>query len=294
VSKRADFGGKVIFLEDYNMEMAKLLVQGVDIWLNTPTRPLEASGTSGMKAAMNGVVNFSVLDGWWAEGYRPDAGWALSLERNYEDQQLQNELDAENIYNILETEIIPTYFDFDETGISPRWVSYVKNIIAEVAPEFTMQRMLHHYYERFYNKLYHSIQQVRADNYEPAKELAAWKKNVKQHWSKVSVIDAEMFDSANHPLPVGQDMSAKITVAQGSLDPEHVGVELVFFKRQNEKDLKLVRTVPLSITSKGNGQATYEVSVDPQLAGVYEYGFRIYPQHPLLANRQGLNLVHWV
>ena len=142
ISKEPDFAGKIIFLEDYNMEMAKLLTQGVDIWLNTPTRPLEASGTSGMKAALNGSVNFSVLDGWWAEGYRPDAGWALPLERTYEDQHLQNELDAETMYSVLEDEIIPIYFDRDERGISERWMGYVKQIIAEVAPTFTMKRMM--------------------------------------------------------------------------------------------------------------------------------------------------------
>ncbi|WP_367390346.1 alpha-glucan family phosphorylase [Lewinella sp. LCG006] len=294
ISKRDEFVGKVIFLEDYNMEMAKLLVQGVDIWLNTPTRPLEASGTSGMKAAMNGVVNFSVLDGWWAEGYRPDSGWALSLERTYEDQSLQNELDAENIYNILETEIIPTYFDFNEEGISPRWVSYVKNIIAEVAPFFTMQRMLHHYYERFYNKLFSAIDTLRKDDFKPAKELAAWKDYVRQHWSKVHTIEVDTFDASNHPLPIGQKMEAKITVALGSLAAEYVGVELVFFKRINDNELDLVRVAQLELKDKGNGQATYAVAIDPKLAGVYEFGFRIYPHHPLLANRQGLNLVHWV
>ncbi|MGH1433282.1 MAG: alpha-glucan family phosphorylase [Lewinella sp.] len=294
ISKRDEFVGKVIFLEDYNMEMAKLLVQGVDIWLNTPTRPLEASGTSGMKAAMNGVVNFSVLDGWWAEGYRPDSGWALSLERTYEDQSLQNELDAENIYNILETEIIPTYFDFNEEGISPRWVSYVKNIISEVAPFFTMQRMLHHYYERFYNKLFKAIDTVREDNFRPAKELATWKEHVRQHWAKVHTVNVDTFDASNHPLPIGQKMEATITVGLGSLAAEYVGVELVFFKRVNENDLDLVRVAQLELKDKGHGQATYSVAIDPKLAGVYEFGFRIYPHHPLLANRQGLNLVHWV
>lgn len=294
ISKREEFIGKVIFLEDYNMEMAKLLVQGVDIWLNTPTRPLEASGTSGMKAALNGVVNFSVLDGWWAEGYRPDSGWALSLERTYEDQNLQNELDAENIYNILDTEIIPTYFDFNEAGVSPKWVSYVKNIIAEVAPFFTMQRMLHHYYERFYSKLFKSIDTLREDQYRPAKELAAWKSYVRQHWTAVSTAEVKTFDAANHALPIGQKMDASITVNLGKLAAEYIGVELVFFKRIDENELELVRISNLALTEKGNGQATYTISIDPKLAGVYEFGFRIYPHHPLLANRQGLNLVHWV
>jgi starch phosphorylase len=294
ISKRPEFAGKVIFLENYNMEMAKLLVQGVDIWLNTPTRPLEASGTSGMKAALNGVMNFSVLDGWWAEGYRPDAGWALSLERTYDNQELQNELDAENIYNIFETDIIPTYYDTNTEGISERWVSYVKHIIAEVAPIFTMQRMLHHYYERFYNKLAVSSAAVREDSFRPAKELAQWKQFVQLHWQEVHATEVETFDVVNHPLPVGEKLNAKVVLHLGNLAAEYVGVELAFFKRINDNELKVVKVKPFKLVAEAEGQATYEVSVDPELAGVLEFGFRVFPHHPLLANRQSLNLVHWV
>ncbi|PSR08506.1 MAG: DUF3417 domain-containing protein, partial [Bacteroidetes bacterium] len=188
----------------------------------------------------------------------------------------------------------PTFFDFNAEGVSPRWVSFVKNIIAEVAPDFTMKRMLDDYYDRFYNKLAVSNTQLRANGFQPAKDLAAWKLHVQQHWSKVSAINVETFDVANHPLPVGQKLDAKVTVALGGLAAEFVGVELVFFKRINENELELVRVTPLKLENKANGQATYHVAVDPKLAGVYEFGFRIYPHHPLLANRQGLNLVHWV
>ncbi|RME99689.1 MAG: alpha-glucan family phosphorylase, partial [Bacteroidetes bacterium] len=268
ISKRPEFAGKVIFLENYNMEMAKLLVQGVDIWLNTPTRPLEASGTSGMKAALNGVMNFSVLDGWWAEGYRPDAGWALPLERTYDNQELQNELDAENIYNIFETDIIPTYYETNEDGISERWVGYIKSIIAEVAPYFTMQRMLHHYYERFYNKLAASGATICKDDYRAAKELAKWKQFVQSHWQEVYATEVETFDVVNHPLPAGKKLDAKVSLHLGSLAPEYVGVEVAFFKRVNEDELTVVKVVPFELVAKGPDHATYQVSVDPELTGV--------------------------
>ena len=294
ISKQPDFVGKVIFLEDYNMEMAKLLVQGVDVWLNTPTRPLEASGTSGMKAALNGVVNFSVLDGWWAEGYQSNAGWSLPLDRTYGDQHLQNELDAETIYNVLESEIIPAYFAKDENGVAVEWVQYVKNIIADVAPVYTMKRMLDHYYERFYDKLYASIQTIRNQGYAAAKELAAWKEAVSSRWSAVAVLESKTFDAANHSLPVGEPFTSSVKLSLAGLSAEHVGVEAVFFKRLNENELELKRVMPFDLKGATADTAVFELEMDPKLAGVYEYGIRVFPKHPLLAHRMGLPLMHWV
>ena len=294
VSKRPEFIGKVIFLENYNMEMAKLLVRGVDIWLNTPTRPKEASGTSGMKAALNGVMNFSVLDGWWAEGYRPDAGWALSEERTYDDQSLQNELDAETIYNILEHEIVPAYFDRNEQGVSPKWAGYIKNIIAEVAPVFTMKRMLDDYYERFYNKLYERGRAIKAKQFKLASQMAAWKAQMEQRWNEIEVVEANIFDSDNFALPVGQPFKATIQLHIDGIDAKHVGVEVAFFKRINEEEVELQVKEELKLKGVKGHVATYSCQVDPELAGVYEYGFRVYPKHEMLAHRQDLALVHWI
>ena len=153
ISRRPEFLGKVIFLENYDMAIAKHLISGVDIWLNTPTRPLEASGTSGEKAEMNGVLNFSVLDGWWYEGYKKGAGWALTDKRTYQNQEHQDQLDAATIYSMLENEIVPLYFAKNSKGYSPEWVQYIKNSFALIAPEFTMKSMLDDYIERFYAKL---------------------------------------------------------------------------------------------------------------------------------------------
>ncbi len=293
VSKQPDFMGKIIFLEDYNMEMAKLLVQGVDIWLNTPMRPMEASGTSGMKAVMNGVLNFSVLDGWWSEGYRPGAGWALPEEAAYEDAALQNELDAETIYNLLESEIAPAYFDRNEEGLSARWIGFIKNNIAEIAPEFTMKRMLDDYYERFYHKLYQRSQQVRAEGNALARSLAQWKQLVQKKWDSVHAIEVSAFDSSNHALPLGEEFKASIRLFLSGIPAQHIGVEVVFFKRINEKEVELKRAFPFQLTDIQGDTAKYEISMIPRLTGVYEYGFRVFPQHPALPHRQDLNLVHW-
>ena len=294
ISKEPEFAGKIIFLEDYNMEMAKLLTQGVDIWLNTPTRPLEASGTSGMKAALNGSVNFSVLDGWWAEGYRPDAGWALPLERTYEDQHLQNELDAETMYSILEDEIIPIYFDRDAEGISSRWMGYVKQIIAEVAPTFTMKRMMDDYYERFYLPLGKSAAAVRAQDMQPGREYAAWKEQTTAQWVGLETVENNTLDTVNHALPVGEPFSAEVVIATNGIDPTYLVLEALFYQRMSEDKIVLRRTQPFKLTTSTEGTATYGVSINPQLAGVYEYGFRLRPTHPLMPHAQDLPLVYWV
>ena len=294
VSKRPEFRGKVIFLENYNMEMAKLLVQGVDIWLNTPTRPKEASGTSGMKAALNGVMNFSVLDGWWAEGYRPDAGWALSKEKAYDSQDLQNELDAETIYNTFDYDIVPAYYEDGSAGQSEKWVSYVKNIIAEVAPTFTMKRMLDHYYERFYHKLHRRSAELQASDAQQAKAIAHWKTRVQQHWSGVEIVDAEAFDSDNRALQTGQSFHASLRLSLNGLAAEDIGVEVVFFSRVDEDTLELEVKHPLELEKEEQDTAVYRCQLDPELAGVFEYGFRAYPKSDLLAHRQDLALVKWL
>ena len=179
ISRRPEFLGKIIFLEDYDMQLARRLVSGVDIWMNTPTRPLEASGTSGEKAEMNGVVNLSVLDGWWVEGYRQGAGWALPQERTYQDQGYQDQLDAATIYSLLENEIIPLYYYHKgRKTYSEDWVKVIKNSISTIAPHYTMKRQLDDYYSKFYNKQAKRFKELQANGNRLAKDIAAWKEAV--------------------------------------------------------------------------------------------------------------------
>jgi alpha-glucan phosphorylase-like protein len=294
VSQMPRFIGKVIFLEGYNMEMAKLLVRGVDIWVNTPTRPKEASGTSGMKAAMNGVMNFSVLDGWWAEGYQPDAGWALPLERAYEDQSLQDELDAESIYNILENDLIPKFFDRNEEGIPETWVQFIKNIMADVAPYFTMKRMMDDYFDKFYNLLSERGASIRKDGYKKARELSEWKKHMKRNWDAIEVQKMDVYDSDNFALRVGDKFTASITIDHKEINPDHVGLEVVFFKRIDEKNLEIAFREQLDESDKRGHLSTYSCQIEPEVSGVYEYGFRMFPKHPELPHKQDLQLVRWL
>lgn len=182
ISQRPEFLGKIIFLEDYDMQLARRLVSGVDIWMNTPTRPLEASGTSGEKAELNGVVNLSVLDGWWVEGYREGAGWALDEKRTYQNQEYQDKLDAATIYGLLENEIIPMYYKKNKKGYSEKWIQVIKNSIATIAPHYTMKRQLDDYFDKFYNRQAKRSAQLLANNNELAKKIATWKEAVAERW----------------------------------------------------------------------------------------------------------------
>ena len=178
ISQRPEFLGKIIFLEDYDMQLARRLVSGVDIWMNTPTRPLEASGTSGEKAELNGVVNLSVLDGWWVEGYREGAGWALDEKRTYQNQEYQDKLDAATIYGLLENEIIPMYYKKNKKGYSEKWIQVIKNSIATIAPHYTMKRQLDDYFDKFYNRQAKRSAELLANNNELAKKISLWKEAV--------------------------------------------------------------------------------------------------------------------
>lgn len=294
VTQNPQFKGRVLFLENYSMEMAKLLVQGADIWLNNPTRPKEASGTSGMKAVMNGVMNFSVLDGWWCEGYKPGAGWALPEKETYTDPVLQNELDAETIYNLLENDIVPAYFDRNEQGISEKWVSHIKNTIADIAPDFVMKRQLDDYQERFYSKLWTRSQKLKRSHHKAATELVKWKSRMRKAWDAIELIKLEAPDTYNHSLPLGDHFKAEISLHIQQLEQQDLGVEVVFFKRHSETQLQLISCRPLEAAGQEGSVALWRCDFKPQTAGVFEYGFRLYPTHPLLPHRQDFGLVRWL
>ncbi len=295
ISNQPEFLGKVIFLEDYDMGVARNLVRGVDIWLNTPERPMEASGTSGMKATLNGVLNLSVLDGWWAEGYKPGTGWALSQTADYDYEEFQNEYDAETIYHLLEKEIKPMFQNRDESGIPVEWVQRIKKTIAEIAPEFTMTRMIAEYHQKFYAPLQNRKKQLVADNYKMAREIAGWKKYVSDNWGSIRVESMDVFDSTNQSLGLGEPFTAQIVLNLGNLRGVDIGVEVVFIrKHRSDKIMEMVSCDKLSLVNNDGSKATYEGAINTTRSGVYEYGFRIYPKNELLENRMELPLVKWI
>ncbi|MBG0781105.1 MAG: alpha-glucan family phosphorylase [Bacteroidales bacterium] len=294
IARMPDFIGKVLFIENYDMELGKKLTNCVDVWLNTPTRPLEASGTSGEKAVMNGVLNFSVLDGWWAEGYRPNAGWAIQEGRTYQNQQYQDELDAETIYNLLENDITSAYFSRNENGIPNKWIQFIKNNIAEIAPHFTMKRMLDNYYDRFYNKLTERAKHLHANRYEAAFEIDNWKTKIRQHWDQLDVKSIKVPDPTIRPLNFGENFIAEITLDTPGLQAGDVSIELLFGRKLFDKIDEIVFVEQMDLIESGDGWATYKINVPIYRAGVYDYTFRIYPTNRLLPHRQDLPLVKWI
>ena len=292
ISRMPQFLGKIIFLEDYNMIVAKRLVTGVDIWLNTPTRPLEASGTSGEKALMNGVLNFSVLDGWWYEGFRFDeeGGWALTDKRTFTDQAQQDKLDAATIYSMLENEIIPLYFDKNSSGYSPKWIQRIKNSLGHIAPHFTMTRMINDYIDRFYTKEAKRSAALQANDYAMAKEIAAWKQRVAEKWNGVKVISVE--DDGIGAAVTGTVQKATVVLDTNGLGKD-LGVECVAFRSEDGEE-KFSEAVALSPVSEDGSIVTYKLNHTLTEPGLFRYAFRIYPSNPALPHRQDFAWVRWI
>ena len=293
ISKQPEFIGKIIFLENYDINLAKYLVHGVDLWLNTPKRPLEASGTSGQKATMNGVLNFSILDGWWAEGYRKGAGWALPEEYTYENQDFQNALDAETIYAFLEDEIIPAFYDYNVGKIPQKWTAYIKNAISGIAPHYTMERQLNDYYSLFYNKMNARHQMLLANNSQILKDIVAWKRKIKRAWDTIELIDIQYPDTEVDTINLGEEFSFKVVLQLSGINASDIGVEALFSKTINGK-AKLLKTIQLDIAEENEGRVTYSKTSRAIMSGVYDFAFRIYPKHDHLPHRQDFPLLKWV
>ena len=292
ISRMPQFLGKIIFLENYDMVVAKRLVTGVDIWLNTPTRPLEASCTSGEKAEMNGVLNFSVLDGWWYEGYREGAGWALTDKRTFTDQSMQDRLDAATIYSTLENEIVPLYFNTNDNGYSPEWIKYIKNSIAHIAPNFTMTRMINDYIDRFYSKEGERSTKLMANNYAVAKELAAWKENVAQKWNDINVVDIQISDSMRTSASCGEDIEATVVLNTVGLG-RSIGVDLVTHI-QEDNQYKFHKCFTLEIVKEDGIFVTYHIKTKLKNPGSFRYSFRVFPTNENMAHRQDFAYVKWI
>ena len=293
ISRRPEFLGKIIFLENYDMQLARRLVSGVDIWLNTPTRPLEASGTSGEKALMNGVVNFSVLDGWWLEGYREGAGWALTEKRTYQNQEHQDQLDAATIYSILETEILPLYYARNKKGYSEGWIKVVKNSIAQIAPHYTMKRQLDDYYSKFYCKLAKRFQTLAANDNAKAKEIAAWKEDVVAKWDAIEIVSCDKVeDLKNGDIESGKEYTITYVIDEKGLN-DAVGLELVTTYTTADGKQHVYSVEPFSVVKKEGDLYTFQVKHSLSNAGSFKVSYRMFPKNPELPHRQDFCYVRW-
>lgn len=302
ISRLPQFFGKIIFLENYDMRLAKRLISGVDIWLNTPTRPLEASGTSGEKAEMNGVLNFSVLDGWWYEGYKEGAGWALTDKRTFDNQQYQDELDAKIIYNTFENKILPLYYAKNSKGYSPEWIQYIKNSIAQIAPEYTTKRMIDDYINWFYKPLAKRHDMVLADNYSKAKELASWKEDTASKWNNFTVESLEVErDSESVPhygdnfvYTIGSTVTLKITLDKKDLTSD-LGIDMIILQYDTDLNVdKFVKVVPFKLVKQEGSLLHFELKYKVDIAGIGKYAYRVYPRHKDMAHKQDFAYTRWI
>ena len=291
ISQRPEFLGKIIFLEDYDMELARRLVSGVDIWMNTPTRPLEASGTSGEKAEMNGVVNLSVLDGWWVEGYRQGAGWALKQERTYQNQGYQDQLDAATIYSLLENEILPLFYNRNEQGFSEGWIKTIKNSIATIAPHYTMKRQLDDYYDKFYNKEAANFKKLSANNNRLAKELASWKETVAQRWDSIRVVSKD--DSVLYGAETGKKYTLRYVIDEQGLN-DAIGLELISIKTDKNGEEHIFSKREFEVVAHEGNNYTFEATFEPDVAGSFKSCVRMYPKNENLVYREDFCYVKWL
>lgn len=293
ISKDPRFIGRIVFVPGYDITLAKRLVQGVDVWMNNPTRPQEASGTSGEKASMNGVMHFSVLDGWWVEGYVKDAGWALPQERTYDDYEYQNELDAATIYSTIENEIAPDYYDIDNTGRSSKWIGYIKNTVSMVASNFTTNRMLSDYCKQYYFPQSERYARLAADGGKVAKDIAAWKKFVGEEWNNMRIVSYTQ-PNASYTLSDKNKLESEVVIDLGRLKPEDIGVEMLLTSTDAKGQLHIQEVFNYELVSYENGVATFKTSVLPERTGMYEVGTRVFPKNAELPHRQDFPIVKWL
>ena len=293
ISRMPQFLGKIIFLEDYDMQLARRLVSGVDIWMNTPTRPLEASGTSGEKAEMNGVVNLSVLDGWWVEGYREGAGWALPQERTYQNQGYQDQLDAATIYTLLENEIIPLYYNKGKKGYSEKWVKVIKNSIATIAPHYTMKRQLDDYFDKFYIKEANRFKKLSANDNRLAKEIALWKEAVAERWDSIRVVDKDV-KMLVEGGETGVNYTLKYVIDEQGLD-DAIGLELVTLKPETDgSDREVYSVHEFKMVGHEGNNYHFELTYEPDHAGSFRSCVRMFPKNANLPHRQDFCYVKWL
>lgn len=293
ISRMPQFLGKIIFLEDYDMQLARRLVSGVDIWMNTPTRPLEASGTSGEKAEMNGVVNLSVLDGWWVEGYREGAGWALPKERTYQNQGYQDQLDAATIYSLLENEIIPLYYNKGKKGYSEKWVKVIKNSIATIAPHYTMKRQLDDYFDKFYIKEANRFKKLSANDNRLAKEIALWKEAVAERWDSIRVVDKDV-KMLVEGGETGVNYTLKYVIDEQGLD-DAIGLELVTLKPETDgSDREVYSVHEFKMVGHEGNNYHFELTYEPDHAGSFRSCVRMFPKNANLPHRQDFCYVKWL
>ncbi len=293
ISMKPQFKGKVFLLENYNIATSRYLISGVDVWLNTPRRPMEASGTSGQKASVNGVVNFSVLDGWWAEGYNQKNGWAIGTNAEYENYEVQDNADSESIYQTLENKIIPAYYEKDEKGISEKWMEYMKNSIISTGGKYSTARMLVDYTNRLYMPLINLYHQYY-ESLEAVAKYNSFKEELYQNWEDIQITEENNLD--NIVMDAGNNIEVTCKVKLPHILPENIEAQVYYGKIKENGVVEKIAVIPMELIERKDEERiyTYKAKIELTTGGDYGYTFRVMPKHEMLLDSENLNLVKWI
>jgi starch phosphorylase len=281
---------RVVFIENYDMQVARYLTHGVDVWLNTPKRPLEASGTSGMKVLPNGGLNLSILDGWWDEGYAPGVGWAIGRGKTVGDDKIQDDRDAQSLYDTLEKQIVPLFYTYDDGKLPRRWIARMKDSVAELVPRFNSTRMVKEYCQDYYSQSYGRCKELMSNNCVAIRDLAAWRKQIFAKWNEVKIDDVEAAPVLT--VSTGSALDVKAKVFLGSLSPQDVEVQVYFGPVKGDGTISFSGSLPLEPEVSGSNVLYRGTLIFPD-SGRYGYTVRVIPYHPLLGNPLKLGLVRW-
>lgn len=284
------FAGKILFVEDYDMAVGRAMTRGVDVWLNNPRRPLEASGTSGQKAGMNGILNLSILDGWWPEGYDGENGWAIGAGVNVTSSDVADAADADALYDLLETQVVPLYYDRDDAGIPQAWLERSKRAMATIIPKFNAQRMVSDYVEKFYAPSAERARDLTANSNVKAAELANWKREVTENWRGVHISSRPLDTAVSR---VGDELAIEAVVYAGEVPQDTLTVELVYSHEDDGLEHHL-HIVPLTTDgAQQDGGTLYRASFTPAINGQLSYGVRVYPTHPAVVCPFDVHAIRW-
>ncbi len=286
------FRSKIVFLEDYDINIARYLVQGVDVWLNTPIRPQEASGTSGMKVVPNGALNISVLDGWWPEAFNGNNGWAIGKGEEYDDPDYQDEVESLSLYNILEQEVIPLFYTRGADGIPREWVRRIKESMKTILPQFNTNRMVKEYTEMYYLTAHDNYLKFSNDNFKISRNLAKWKNQIRQKWPQISI--ESITHESKKEIIVGSQLKARAVINLGDFKPTDVQVELYFGNLNQKGEIEEGAALPmLMVEDLGNGRYSYEGRMLCLKSGQFGFTVRVIPLHTDMPRKYESQLITW-
>ena len=295
IARQEGFYGKVILLENYNMTVASNLVQGVDIWMNNPRRPLEASGTSGQKVCINGVINFSILDGWWCEGYNGENGWVIGDETEFDNENSQDNIDSESIYDTLEQKIVPLFYKLNDKGIPEEWIRIMKNSIKSLAWNYSTDRMVKEYTERMYLPAMSGALKMLNDYCNPARAFSSFEEHISNNWAQVQLIaEKNANDLRDYKSNSGQEIYLSVNAQLGAIDPSNVEVEVYYGALENGRIVNAQSLEMKCVERLGDNLFRYEINLNIEDGGEYAYTFRATPKHPDIINRFDMGLIRWV